>query len=49
MAEALTVLSEEEQMLYDSVLEFAEERIKPIRMEMDEAQNMNPELIAGFF
>ncbi|MDJ0840909.1 MAG: acyl-CoA dehydrogenase [Acidobacteriota bacterium] len=49
MAEALTILSEEEQMLYDSVFEFAEETIKPRRMEMDENQKMDPELIKSFF
>lgn len=49
MAEALTILDEDEQLLYDSVLEFAEETIKPIRMEMDEAQAMDPELVKSFF
>lgn len=47
--EALTLLSEEEQMLYDSVLEFAEERIHPRTMEMDEAQKMDPDLVSAFF
>ncbi len=47
--EALTVLSEEEQMLYDSVVEFAEESIKPRAMEMDEAQEMDPKLVKAFF
>ena len=49
MTEPLTLLSEEEQMLYDSVLEFAEERIKPISLRMDEAQSMDRDLIADFF
>ena len=49
MAEPLTNLSEEEQLLYDSVLEFAEERIKPRRMEMDQNQKMDPDLVRDFF
>lgn len=49
MTAPLTLLSEEEQLLYDSVLEYAEENIKPIRMQMDEAQKMEPKLIEDFF
>lgn len=49
MTAPLTLLSEEEQLLYDSVLEYAEENIKPIRMAMDEAQKMEPKLIEDFF
>jgi alkylation response protein AidB-like acyl-CoA dehydrogenase len=49
MTAPLTILSEEEQLLYDSVLAYAEENIKPIRMEMDEAQKMEPQLIKDFF
>ena len=49
MSAPLTVLSEEEQLLYDSVLEYANENIKPIRMEMDEKQQMDPKLIKDFF
>ncbi len=49
MAEPLTVLSEEEQMLFDSVLEFAEESVKPRRMEMDETETMAPEVIQQCF
>ena len=47
--EALTVLSEDEQMLFESVTEFAEKSIKPRRIEMDEAQKMDPDLIESFF
>lgn len=49
MVQALTLLDEDEQLLYDSVLEFAEESIKPLRMEMDENQKMDPALIQSFF
>lgn len=49
MSHPLTVLSEEEQLLYDSVYEYAEKNIKPKRMEMDEAQKMDPSLIKDFF
>ena len=48
-SDGLTTLSEEEQLLFDSVREFAEERIKPLRMEMDEAQKMDPALVEAFF
>ncbi len=46
---ALTLLSEDEQLLYDSVLEFAEETIKPKSMEMDEKEKMDPSIISGVF
>ena len=46
---ALTVLSEDEQLLYDSVYEWANERVLPIRMEMDENQKMAPEVIRECF
>lgn len=49
MTAPITILSEEEQLLYDSVYEYASENIKPIRMEMDEAQRMEPQLIKDFF
>ena len=47
--EALTLLSEEEQLLYDSVYEFAEEQIRPRSAEMDASQKMAPELVKAFF
>lgn len=46
---ALTILSEEETFLYESVEQFANERIKPIRMDMDESQTMEPDLVKSFF
>ena len=48
-AQPLTILSEEEELLFNSVLEFANETIKPLRMEMDENQKMDPNLIRQFF
>ncbi|CAM2068587.1 Acyl-CoA dehydrogenase family protein [Sulfidibacter corallicola] len=47
--QALTVLSEEEQLLYDSVYEYALEKIKPKVHEMDESEKMESEFIADFF
>jgi len=49
MAEPLTILSEEEELLYNSVLEFATERIKPLSHDMDEREQMDPELVKSFF
>jgi len=49
MTRALTLFDDEEQMLYDAVYEYAEQTIKPVRMEMDEAQKMKPEFIRDFF
>lgn len=45
----LTTLSEEEQMFYDSVREFAEEQIKPYSREMDENAKMKESIIKNFF
>jgi alkylation response protein AidB-like acyl-CoA dehydrogenase len=47
--QALTTLSEDEQMFYDSVRSFAEDQIKPYSREMDEAAKMKPEIIKDFF
>jgi len=49
MTQALTLLSEDEQMLFDSVREFAEEAIKPKRMDMDETEKMDPAVIQQCF
>jgi len=49
MTSALTTLSEEEQLLYDSVLDFARERIQPQSHDMDENQQMDPALVREFF
>ncbi|APF19601.1 acyl-CoA dehydrogenase domain-containing protein [Caldithrix abyssi DSM 13497] len=45
----LTMLSEDEQMLFDSVKSFAEERIKPLSREMDEKGQMDSAIIKEFF
>ncbi len=46
---ALSQLSEEEQMLRDTVLAFAEKHIAPHVREMDEKGTMRPEIIRGLF
>ena len=45
----LGALSEEEQLLRDSVRRFARKEIAPLVREMDEAQKMNPGLIKKLF
>ncbi len=45
----LTVLSEDEQMLFDAVKSFAEEKIKPISRDMDEKAEMDPKIIQELF
>ena len=45
----LTVLSEDEQMFRDAVRQFAEEEVRPRVHSMDEAQQMDPALIAQCF
>ncbi len=49
LIQPLTVLTEEEQMFRDMILEFAEEQIKPYSMEMDQAGKFKPEIIRQFF
>ena len=49
LIQPLTVLTEEEQMFRDMILEFAEEQIKPYSMEMDKAGKFKPEIIRQFF
>ena len=49
MAEPLTILSEEEELLYESVLAFARERIQPLSHDMDEQEKMDPALVESFF
>ncbi len=46
---ALTQLSEDELMFRDAVAEFAKREVLPHVMEMDEAQQMKPEIIKGAF
>jgi len=45
----LTVLTEDEQMLFDAVKSFAEEKIKPLSREMDEKAKMEPKIIQELF
>jgi alkylation response protein AidB-like acyl-CoA dehydrogenase len=49
MSSPLTQLQEDEQLLFDSVLEFAEKEIKPVRIQMDEQQKMESRFIKSFF
>ena len=49
MSQALSILTEDEQMLYDAVYEYANEAIRPHVMEMDETQKMREEFIQAFF
>ena len=46
---ALTTLSEDEQMLRETVARFAQDQIAPRAGEMDHKSEMDPELIKGFF
>jgi len=45
----LTVLSEDEQMFRDAVRQFADDEVRPLVHAMDEAQKMDPALIAHCF
>ncbi len=49
MSHALTLLSEDEQMLRETVARFAQDHIKPYVMEMDESAHMRPEIIRAAF
>ncbi len=46
---ALTMLSEEEEMLRESVAQFAKDQIQPRALAMDHAAKMDPEIIKGCF
>ena len=46
---ALTDLTEDEQFFYDTVFDFAKEKIEPIRAQMDEDAKMDPNLPKQFF
>ena len=46
---ALTTLSEQERMFQDAVRDFAVSEIAPKTMEMDEAQQMDPDIIQQLF
>jgi len=45
----LTLLSDDERLLYSSVLDYARKTIEPLRHSMDEHQKMEPALIRDFF
>ena len=45
----LTVLAEDEQLLRDSVLEFADQRVRPLVREMDEHAKMPRDLVDDLF
>ncbi len=45
----LTVLSEEEEIFRSVVREFAEERLRPVALEMDQANELRPEIIPALF
>ena len=45
----LTVLAEDEQLFHDSVLEFANRRVRPLVREMDEHAKMPKDLVADLF
>jgi alkylation response protein AidB-like acyl-CoA dehydrogenase len=45
----LTVLGEDEQLFRDAVRDFAEESVRPLVHSMDEAQKMDPGLVAQCF
>jgi alkylation response protein AidB-like acyl-CoA dehydrogenase len=45
----LTVLAEDEQLFHDSVLEFANRRVRPLVREMDEHATMPKDLVADLF
>ncbi len=49
MSTPLTQLSEEEQAFREMVADFAKNEIEPLKMAMDEAQEMSPSLIKKFF
>ncbi len=46
---ALTDLSEDEQFFYDTVLDFAKEKVEPLRAQMDVDAKMDPALPKQFF
>lgn len=45
----LTILAEDEQLLYDSVYEFADKEIRPLVREMDEHAKFSPALVEKLF
>lgn len=49
VSEPLTMLSEEEQMMRDTVTRFATEKIQPLVSEMDQKSEMDESIIDGMF
>ncbi len=49
MSSPLTILNEEEQALRELVAKFAKAEIEPLRMTMDEEQQLNPALLQKLF
>ena len=45
----LTTLSEEEKLFRDEITKFAQSKIKPLVMEMDKNESMDPGIIKGLF
>jgi len=48
-AHPLTILSDDEQLFYNSVTDFAKKEIAPYVLEMDETETMRPEIIQKLF
>jgi alkylation response protein AidB-like acyl-CoA dehydrogenase len=46
---ALTMLSEEESLLYETVVDFANEKVLPLRDQMDNDQKMDPALLKSLW
>ncbi|MDP2877360.1 MAG: acyl-CoA dehydrogenase [Holophaga sp.] len=49
MSKPLTLLNEEEQAFREMVADFAKNEIEPLKLAMDESQEMHPELIKKLF
>ncbi len=49
MSQALTTLSEDEQMFKEAILSFADSEIRPLVEEMDESEQLNKELLPKLF
>ncbi len=49
MSKPLTLLNEEEQAFREMVADFAKKEIEPLKLVMDESQEMHPELIKKLF
>ena len=49
MSEALTTLSEEEQIFRQVVRDFAEERLRPLAAKMDQEGKLDPQIVPWLF